>query len=176
MISVNAGIFFCSVLPPDSAGMVRSFHSDALGTIFVTVGDDGVISRVTFGEGPSCVGFDVYHLGEPMSDIEREIRTYLAGDVLAVRLSYRAEGTSFREKVWAELTRIPYGTTATYGQLAVRIGRAGAARAVGNACGANPVPLLIPCHRAIAAGGKLGGFTSGVWRKRVLLAIEGERI
>lgn len=154
--------------------MICSFYSNILGTIHVTVGDDGVISAVTFGEESSCVGVKVQHPDGPMSDTECEIRTYLAGDMSAIRLPYRAEGTSFRQKVWAELTGIPYGTTATYGQLAVRIGRPGAARAVGNACSANPVPLLIPCHRAVFAGGKIGGFTSGVWRKRALLAIEEE--
>ena len=155
--------------------MIISFDSLSLGTIRVTVDDGGVISALTFDDEPSGgAGGNGQHPEEPMGDIEREIRTYLAGQLVAIRLPYRAEGTPFQQAVWEELKGIPYATTATYGQIAARIGRPGAARAVGSACGANPVPLLIPCHRAVAAGGGLGGFTSGVWRKRVLIGIEGE--
>ena len=149
--------------------------SPVFGTIVVTVDDDGAVSRVTFSDEPAGgAGSNGRHADEPMSDIEREIHLYLAGELTAFRLPYRAAGTPFQQAVWEQLRAIPYGTTATYGQIAARIGRPGAARAVGGACGANPVPLIIPCHRAVAAGGGLGGFTSGVWRKRLLIAIEGE--
>ena len=131
--------------------------------------------RLTFGDEPAGgAGPNGRHADEPMSDIEREILLYLAGELTAPRLPYRAAGTPFQQAVWEQLRAIPYGTTATYGQIAARIGRPGAARAVGGACGANPVPLIIPCHRAVAADGSLGGFTSGVWRKRLLIGIEGE--
>lgn len=153
--------------------MIISFDSLLLGVICITVDDDGVISALTFGDEPSggsdCTGQPPYG---PMSDIERDIHTYLAGRLVEIRLPFRAHGTPFQEAVWEELRRIRYGTVATYGQIAARIGRPRAARAVGNACGTNPVPLLIPCHRALPAGGGLGGFMSGVWRKRVLIVIE----
>ena len=150
-------------------------NSEMLGTIVVTVEDDGALSRITFSDEPTGgAGTNGQHADEPMSDIEREIHRYLAGELMAIRLPYRAAGTPFQQAVWEQLRRIPYGTTATYGQIAARVGRPGAARAVGSACGANPVPLVIPCHRAVAADGSLGGFTSGVWRKRLLIAIEGE--
>ena len=151
-------------------------NSEMLGTIVVTVEDDGALSRLTFSDKPTGgAGHERANTpGEPMSDIEREIHLYLAGELMAIRLPYRAAGTPFQQAVWEQLRRIPYGTTATYGQIAARVGRPGAARAVGGACGANPVPLVIPCHRAVAADGSLGGFTSGVWRKRLLIAIEGE--
>ena len=150
-------------------------NSEMLGTIVVTVEDDGALSRITFSDEPTGgAGTNGQHPGEPMSDIEREIHRYLAGELMAIRLPYRVAGTPFQQAVWEQLRRIPYGTTATYGQIAARVGRPGAARAVGGACGANPVPLVIPCHRAVAADGSLGGFTSGVWRKRLLIAIEGE--
>ncbi len=149
--------------------------SPVFGTIVVTVDGDGAVSRLTFSDEPSRgAGTNGRHADEPMSDIEREIHRYLAGELTAVRLPYRAAGTPFQQAVWEQLRAIPYGTTATYGQIAARLGRPGAARAVGGACGANPVPLIIPCHRAVAAGGRLGGFTSGAWRKRLLIAIEGE--
>jgi O-6-methylguanine DNA methyltransferase len=83
-----------------------------------------------------------------------------------------ANATDFRRKVWAALRQIPAGQTDSYGQVAAKIGRPGAARAVGSACGANPIPLLIPCHRVLAYGGRLGGFSGGLAWKRRLLAHE----
>ena len=155
--------------------MELRIDSPTLGTIIVSVEEDGAVSRLTFSDEPiGGAGTNGRHADEPMGDIEREILRYLAGELIAIRLPYRAAGTPFQQAVWEQLRAVPYGTTATYGQIAARVGRPGAARAVGGACGANPVPLIIPCHRAVAADGSLGGFTSGVWRKRLLIAIEGE--
>jgi len=84
-----------------------------------------------------------------------------------------AGATPFRRRVWAELRRIPRGATRSYGEVADELGKRRAARAVGGACGANPVPVLIPCHRVLAANGRLGGFSGGLDWKRRLLAIEG---
>jgi methylated-DNA-[protein]-cysteine S-methyltransferase len=81
-------------------------------------------------------------------------------------------GSSFQQRVWHELQTIPSGKCRTYGEIAKRLGRPGGSRAVGGACGANPVPLLVPCHRVLAAGGKLGGFSGGLDWKRRLLSIE----
>jgi len=82
-------------------------------------------------------------------------------------------GSKFRLRVWAELRRIPRGETRSYGEVAEEIGKRRAARAVGGACGANPLPVLIPCHRVLAANGSLGGYLGGLEWKRRLLAIEG---
>ena len=82
-------------------------------------------------------------------------------------------GTDFQRRVWAALQRIPPGQTRTYAQLAATLGQPRAARAVGGACGANPIPVLVPCHRVTAASGGLGGFSGGLAWKRRLLAIEG---
>lgn len=84
-----------------------------------------------------------------------------------------SRGTKFRLRVWAELRRIPRGDTQSYGDVADELGKRRAARAVGGACGANPIPVLIPCHRVLAANGSLGGFSGGLEWKRRLLAIEG---
>jgi O-6-methylguanine DNA methyltransferase len=84
-------------------------------------------------------------------------------------------GSEFQRRVWRALRRIPPGRTATYGQIAQAIGHPRAVRAVGGACGANPIPVLIPCHRVVAAGGGLGGFSGGLAWKRLLLAREGRR-
>lgn len=82
-------------------------------------------------------------------------------------------GTPFQREVWGELQRIPFGKTVSYGELARRVGSPRAARAVGQAVGANPIPILIPCHRVIAANGALGGFSAGLEIKRWLLHHEG---
>lgn len=78
----------------------------------------------------------------------------------------------FTKQVWKQLQKIPFGQTASYADLAVQVKNPKAARAVGNACGANPFPLFIPCHRVLATGGKLGGFSCGIEIKKRLLAFE----
>jgi len=82
-------------------------------------------------------------------------------------------GTDFQRQVWAVMSKIEPGRTMTYSEIAVAIGKPRASRAVGSACGANPIPVLVPCHRVLAAGGRLGGFSSGLDWKRKLLAGEG---
>jgi methylated-DNA-[protein]-cysteine S-methyltransferase len=82
-------------------------------------------------------------------------------------------GTPFQQAVWRALAEIPPGQTKSYGEIAQTIGRPKAFRAVGQACGANPIPVLIPCHRALAANGKIGGFSGGLDWKRRLLEAEG---
>ena len=88
-------------------------------------------------------------------------------------MPYRLDGTAFRQDIWNALAKVPYGTTISYGELAKASGHPGASRAVGGAMATNPIPLLIPCHRVIAADGSIGGFTGGTELKRKLLAIEG---
>jgi O-6-methylguanine DNA methyltransferase len=85
-------------------------------------------------------------------------------------------GTDFQKSVWNALRKISSGKTKSYGEIAAAIGKPKAVRAVGGACGANPVPVLVPCHRVLAANKKLGGFSGGLERKRRLLATEGIKI
>ncbi len=84
-----------------------------------------------------------------------------------------SDGTMFQRKVWRALQKIARGRTKSYGEIARAIGKPKAVRAVGGACGANPIPVLVPCHRVLAANGKIGGFSGGLNRKRELLAREG---
>ena len=105
---------------------------------------------------------------------QRELSAYFAGvptDFAALTLDPR--GTPFQLRVWQELRRIPWGQTISYGELARRVGNPKASRAVGQANAVNPIPLIIPCHRVIAADGSLGGYSSGLDRKRWLLRHEG---
>lgn len=104
--------------------------------------------------------------------VARELREYAAGRRREFTFRVEAAGTEFQRRVWRELRRIPYGETATYGEIARRIGRPGAARAVGAANGGNPIPIVVPCHRVVAAGGKLGGYGGGLSLKRRLLELE----
>jgi len=106
--------------------------------------------------------------------LSQAIHAYLNGNLTALgRLPVAPPGTSFQRCVWAALREIPVGQTWSYGQLARHIGRPTAYRAVAQANGANPVPLVIPCHRVIGSDGGLGGFSAGLPRKRWLLSHEG---
>ncbi|GAB4385028.1 MAG: hypothetical protein Kow0022_09470 [Phycisphaerales bacterium] len=101
------------------------------------------------------------------------LETFFATGELVSSIPVRAAGTLFQQQVWDQLRQIRPGTTVTYGQIARRISSLGAARAVGAACGLNPVAILIPCHRVIDARGGLHGYAGGIERKAALLALEG---
>ncbi len=108
------------------------------------------------------------------SELQRQLEAYLAGDLQDFSLPLNPDGTEFRLAVWNEATRIPYGHTITYGDLAARLGKdSSASRAVGNALGANPLPILIPCHRVLGSDGRLIGYGGGLELKTELLRIEG---
>ncbi|APE25029.1 MULTISPECIES: methylated-DNA--[protein]-cysteine S-methyltransferase [Streptomyces] len=135
---------------------------------------DGVLSRVhmtgqrhrppeeTFGEPDP----------RPFGEAIRQLDAYFAGELTEFDLPLHLVGTDFQLRVWAELRRIPYGETRTYGELAELLGSPGASRAVGLANGKNPVSVIVPCHRVIGAGGGLTGYGGGLDRKQRLLAFE----
>lgn len=108
-----------------------------------------------------------------LSRARAELTAYFAGRLRDFTLPLDVRGTPFQQRVWQTLRSIPYGTTWSYGLLAARIGQPGAGRAVGNANGRNPLPIVIPCHRVIRSGGGLGGYSAGLAIKRFLLALEG---
>jgi methylated-DNA-[protein]-cysteine S-methyltransferase len=105
----------------------------------------------------------------------KQLEQYFAGERQAFDLPLAAHGTPFRQRVWEELQRVGYGETISYGELAERSGRPGAARAAGSANGANPISIVIPCHRVIGATGALTGYGGGLDAKRYLLALERSR-
>lgn len=111
----------------------------------------------------------------PMSDLflwTQQILDYLAGKLQDWNLSLDVQGTPFQQEVWEALRQIPFGETRTYAQLATSIGKPAAVRAVANACGANPLAIVIPCHRVIGSDGQLTGFRWGIERKAALLQLE----
>ena len=132
----------------------------------VTVGD-GAVTRIelnTRGSRPAADEFE--------RRVVRELKEYASGHRTEFTFPVLPGGTEFDRKVWDAVTQIPYGETATYGDIAHRLGKPGAARAVGTANGRNPVPPVIPCHRVVAARGGLGGYGGGLPLKRKLLDLE----
>jgi methylated-DNA-[protein]-cysteine S-methyltransferase len=108
----------------------------------------------------------------PFPRVVDQLEGYFAGERTSFDVDLAAVGTPFQHEVWAALRRIPYGHTASYGQVAERIGRPGASRAVGLANGANPIGIIVPCHRVVGSTGKLTGYGGGLERKQFLLDLE----
>jgi AraC family transcriptional regulator of adaptative response/methylated-DNA-[protein]-cysteine methyltransferase len=107
-----------------------------------------------------------------LHELKAKIAAFIDGEANLARLPLDIRGTVFQRRVWDELRRIPRGETRTYPEIARAIGAPAAVRAVGSACGANPVALVVPCHRAVRTDGGLGGYAWGLKRKKKLLALE----
>jgi methylated-DNA-[protein]-cysteine S-methyltransferase len=144
-----------------------------IGPLSIETDEQGRLTQIHFVEDrQSCLSED-RQAGSP---VLHQLREYFAGTrrMFEVELAFR--GTPFQVAVWEELCRIPYGDTITYAELARRVGRPSAVRAVGAANGANPIPVIVPCHRVIGANGTLTGYGGGIERKQFLLALEGRRL
>jgi O-6-methylguanine DNA methyltransferase len=107
-----------------------------------------------------------------LEEAARQLRAYFAGEAREFNLPLDMQGTEFQKRVWRELLAIPYGETRGYGEIAAAMGAPKAVRAVGAANGANPIPIVVPCHRVIGAAGKLVGYGGGLALKRRLLELE----
>jgi methylated-DNA-[protein]-cysteine S-methyltransferase len=107
-----------------------------------------------------------------LKDTATQLEEYFAGERTGFDVPMELDGTAFQKEVWRELTRIRYGETISYGELARRVGRPKGPRAVGQANGKNPIPIIVPCHRVLASNG-IGGYGGGLPMKRALLAVEG---
>lgn len=107
-----------------------------------------------------------------VDETARQLRAYFAGGLREFSLPLAPRGTAFQQRVWRELAGIPYGQTISYGELAVRVGSPRGSRAVGLANGANPIPIVLPCHRVIGSSGKLTGYGGGLHNKEWLLSLE----
>lgn len=115
--------------------------------------------------------------GDPLlTEAAAQLDAWFAGDRLDFDVDLDPAGTDFQRRVWSELRRIAYGETISYGELARRVGRPGAARAVGLANGRNPISLIVPCHRVIGSDGSLTGYGGGIPRKRYLLDFEAKLV
>jgi methylated-DNA-[protein]-cysteine S-methyltransferase len=109
----------------------------------------------------------------PLAAAITQLEEYFAGRRRNFDLPLELDGTDFQRSVWRELGEIPYGETVSYAELAIMVGRPQAYRAVGQANGANPIPIVLPCHRVLASGGGIGGYGGGLVMKRQLLTLEG---
>jgi methylated-DNA-[protein]-cysteine S-methyltransferase len=107
-----------------------------------------------------------------LKETATQLDEYFARERTEFDLPMELDGTAFQKEVWRELSRIPYGETISYGELARRVGRPKGPRAVGQANGKNPIPIIVPCHRVLASNG-IGGYGGGLTCKRALLALEG---
>jgi methylated-DNA-[protein]-cysteine S-methyltransferase len=137
---------------------------------------DGAITAIEFspfrdGTGRPLGDRDDEH--PLLVECARQLRAYFAGDLTDFDLPLAPDGTPFQRRVWAELLAVGFGKTATYGEIAHRLGMTNAAsRAVGLANGRNPIPIVIPCHRVIGSNGTLTGYAGGLDRKQLLLTLE----
>ena len=139
-------------------------------------GDEEALAMIGFPEGkmrrePEP---DWIYKEKPFAEAIRQLTEYFDGERQEFDLPLRLSGTEFQLLVLEELRRIPYGETTSYGAIAARIGRPKAVRAVGAANGRNPIPIVVPCHRVIGAGGDLTGFGGGLGTKEALLRLESE--
>ena len=148
---------------------IHSLIDTPLGDVVLTA-DGTAITGLSFAGGAPPPG---ERDDARLAGAAAQVREYFAGERTAFDLPLRIEGSEFDRGVWKLVAGIGYGETATYGELAARLGRPGAARAVGAANGRNPIALIVPCHRVIGAQGALTGYAYGVERKRALLALEG---
>lgn len=148
----------------------------AAGRLMVVVDGAGRLRRCSFVDGgrpPAQPLPSIIEEPEACRHVRTQLLEYFSGSRRSFDLELAPEGTPFQKRVWDALAAIPWGETRSYRQLAEAIGNPRALRAVGGANGANPLVVIIPCHRVIAADGSLGGFSAGSERKRILLALEG---
>jgi AraC family transcriptional regulator of adaptative response/methylated-DNA-[protein]-cysteine methyltransferase len=158
-----------------------STFATALGTVLVAATEKGLCS-VKIGDDAAALHaslaqeFSEADLKQAALDhVRDQIVAFLQGEAGLAKVPLDIRGTVFQRKVWDALSRIPRGETRTYSQIAQAIGAPDAVRAVGSACGANPVALVVPCHRAVRTDGGLGGYAWGMARKKKLLELEKPR-
>lgn len=158
---------------------MRAWLSSPVGPLLIEATARGV-SRIAFqhgeGYGPSAEEEGGTAAGASLLRAAcQQLAEYFAGGRRTFDLPLDLRGSDFQRRVWGAIAAIPYGATASYGAVAAAAGAPGAARAAGRACGANPVAIVIPCHRVLAADGGLHGFGGGLAAKGWLLAHEGRR-
>lgn len=141
-----------------------------IGPLTALVDGDGALTHLLFAHHPAPAGA-VWDENR-CAPVRAQLEEYFRGERDAFDLPLSPAGTEFQRRVWDELARIPFGETVNYRDLAERVGRPGAARAVGRANATNPIPIILPCHRVIGADGSLTGYAGGMDAKRRLLDLE----
>jgi|AP95_1055475.scaffolds.fasta_scaffold242796_1 methylated-DNA-[protein]-cysteine S-methyltransferase len=159
----------------NSENLAYGYCDCPLGPLLVA-GDGDQLHRISFStEGRSYEPKAGWRRDESeFAEVFAQLDAYFAGELTVFDLPLRRAGTDFQNRVWAALGEIPYGETISYGELASRIGKPTASRAVGGANGANPLPIVVPCHRVIGSNRSLTGFAGGIEIKKFLLTHEEE--
>ncbi len=148
-------------------------HDSPLGALLLAGETDALaLIGLPGGKQPARPARDWTEDARPFASARRQLDEYFAVKRERFDLGLAFKGTEFQQQVWTTLSRIPYGRTCSYGEIAQRIGRPKAVRAVGLANGANPLPIVVPCHRVIGADGSLTGYGGGMLAKRMLLELE----
>jgi len=148
---------------------------DEAGIRFLTLTDPGREKAALAGLRRLFPAAELRSDGAALRAAVQELEEYFGGRRRAFTVPLAPVGTAFQQRVWRALQAIPFGEVRSYGEVARSLGQPAAARAVGGACGGNPIALFIPCHRVIRSDGRLGGFGCGLERKRWLLRHEGVR-
>ena len=145
-------------------------YETKIGTLRISENGYGKITEMYTNDGCKCSkGIET----DALRNAAKQINEYLDGKRKTFDIALEPNGTDFQKKVWEELRKVPYGTTVTYGQLAAKIGKPKAARAVGSAMNKNPILIVQPCHRVVGSDGSLTGFAIGLDVKKRLLDLEG---
>lgn len=153
--------------------MIYRYLDSPVGRLLLA-GEGETLHRIHFQDGarPMEIPGEWTRDPEAFAEAARQLSAYFAGRLFAFDLAMRPDGTEFQRAVLEEIGKVPYGDTTSYGEIARRIGRPGASRAVGAANGRNPLPIVIPCHRVVGAGGRLTGYGGGLSIKEWLLDLE----
>jgi methylated-DNA-[protein]-cysteine S-methyltransferase len=154
--------------------LTYTYFPTPIGDLLIA-GSDSALHFVSFPTGNKAFQPKAEWLRDDVAftEVRRQLTAYFAGDLKHFDLPLHLAGTEFQRRVWTTLGQIPYGETRTYGWLARAVGSPAASRAVGAANGANPIPIILPCHRVIGSTGALAGFGGGIETKRFLLQLEG---
>jgi methylated-DNA-[protein]-cysteine S-methyltransferase len=154
-----------------------TFYKSPIGILTLTANERG-LTGIHFPEEPESV--TTTRPNPPpaqqnpyLESALQELQLYFKGELVRFKTQLDPIGTVFQKSVWSELSKLDFGTTATYGEIADRIGNAKASRAIGLANNRNPISIIVPCHRVIGANGKLVGYGGKIWRKEWLLKHEG---
>jgi methylated-DNA-[protein]-cysteine S-methyltransferase len=144
-----------------------------IGDLTIVATNDAIVAIEMSPARPATTANAVREDAYPLLiEARRQLDAYFRGELNTFSLPLRPSGTNFQQRVWKALEDVPYGVTASYNDIAKAIGAPGSARAVGAANGANPLPIVVPCHRVIGSDGSLTGYGGGLDRKRKLLSLE----
>jgi methylated-DNA-[protein]-cysteine S-methyltransferase len=157
-----------------NASLDSTVYESPLGPLTLAAGDQGLSGLYFPGRAPALPAAS--GRSPALAAATEQLEEYFAGERRAFELDLDLRGTPFQRTVWAELLAIPYGETLSYKGIADRLGRLDRVRAVGAAVGRTPVPIIVPCHRAVGSDGSLTGYGGGLQRKQALLDLEGRTV